>query len=144
MDPAVTRATTLDGPGLQVRGIVGQAVVQPRIPVLRPRRPRAVAVRGSADPAGRTGALRLFGVTTDATERKCAEEEIVDAPAATAGPGGGSVEDGGRERRQIAAALHDQLGSLLAVAQMQLDSVRIADGDERLDAMPIARSWTTS
>jgi signal transduction histidine kinase len=78
------------------------------------------------------GRWRLFGVTTDATERKRSEEEILEHRRRLRALAAEVSKTEERERRQIAAALHDQLGSLLAVAQMQLDSLRIADGENAL------------
>lgn len=78
------------------------------------------------------GRVRLFGVTTDATERKRAEQEVVAHGQRLRALAAEVSKTEERERRKIAAALHDQLGSLLAVAQMQLDGLRMAEGDDGL------------
>jgi signal transduction histidine kinase len=78
------------------------------------------------------GRVRLFGVTTDATERKRAEQGVVEHGQRLRALAAEVSKTEERERRKIAAALHDQLGSLLAVTQMQLDGLRIADGDDAL------------
>jgi signal transduction histidine kinase len=78
------------------------------------------------------GRVRLFGVTTDATERKLAEREVHEHRTRLRTLASEVSKSEERERRQIAAALHDQLGSLLAVAQMQLDGLRMADGEDGL------------
>jgi signal transduction histidine kinase len=78
------------------------------------------------------GRVRLFGVTTDATERKRAEQEVVEHGKRLRALAAEVSKTEERERRKIAAALHDNLGSLLAVAQMQLDGLRMAEGDDGL------------
>jgi signal transduction histidine kinase len=74
----------------------------------------------------------LFGVTTDATERKRAEQEVVEHGRRLRALAAEVSKTEERERRKIAAALHYNLGSLLAVAQMQLDGLRMAEGDDGL------------
>jgi signal transduction histidine kinase len=74
----------------------------------------------------------LGGVAIDMTEQKRVEEEILEHRRKLRALAAEVSRTEERERRQIAAALHDQIGSLLAVAQMQLESVRMADGDDRL------------
>lgn len=78
------------------------------------------------------GRVRLFGVTIDATERKRAEQEVVEHGKRLRALAAEVSKTEERERRKIAAALHDQLGSLLAVAQMQLDGLRMNGGEGAL------------
>jgi signal transduction histidine kinase len=81
----------------------------------------------------RDGKSRLLGgVAIDMTEQKRVEEEILEHRRKLRALAAEVSRTEERERRQIAAALHDQIGSLLAVAQMQLESVRMADGDDRV------------
>jgi signal transduction histidine kinase len=79
------------------------------------------------------GRWRLFGVTTDATERKRAEREVLEHRQRLRALAAEVSKTEERERRQIAAALHDQIGSLLAVAQMQLDGMRLNADPATLD-----------
>jgi signal transduction histidine kinase len=66
------------------------------------------------------------------TEQKRAEEEILEHRRRLRALAAEVSRTEERERRQIAAALHDQIGSLLAVAQMQLETLRMNEGKDAL------------
>jgi PAS domain S-box-containing protein len=83
-------------------------------------------------PARDGKSMMLGGVAIDMTEQKRVEEEILEHRRKLRALAAEVSRTEERERRQIAAALHDQIGSLLAVAQMQLETVKLAEGDDRL------------
>jgi signal transduction histidine kinase len=74
----------------------------------------------------------LGGVAIDMTEQKRAEEEILEHRRRLRALAAEVSRTEERERRQIAAALHDQIGSLLAVSQMQLETLRMSEGKDCL------------
>jgi signal transduction histidine kinase len=83
-------------------------------------------------PARDGRSVLLGGVAIDMTEQKRAEEEILEHRRRLRALAAEVSRTEERERRQIAAALHDQIGSLLAVAQMQLETMRMNDGNDAL------------
>ncbi len=84
-------------------------------------------------PASDGRSALLGGVAIDMTEQKRAEQQILEHRRRLRALAAEVSKTEERERRQIAAALHDQIGSLLAVAQMQLENIRMAeDGPDHL------------
>jgi PAS domain S-box-containing protein len=73
----------------------------------------------------------IFGMMMDITERKQAEQKILDYQHRLKALASQLTITEGKERRAIAADLHDHVGQTLALARMQIASVRKQVTDSR-------------
>lgn len=83
--------------------------------------------------------LRMIGTYTDITERKRIEQELRHTQQELRGLSKASNEALEIERRRTARDLHDELGQLLVVLKMHLESLRAAlpPGEPKLDQIAL-------